>query len=146
MNNHISINDCIKRILYIESQIDVEDYDSISLHYFHNLEEYVEPEAIALSKQIDSLFILKHSDSISDMSAIGMKIDSLKAELSPYHKFVIGYAFVHTFFDGKDTVSGIFVMDTLCGFGEMTVIKDKIIIDPITNTEYSKKVKNKKPQ
>lgn len=142
----IAINDCIKRIVYIEHKTDVDKYDSISCLYFHELEEYIEPEAIAMSKELDSLKKLLSEKELLDASLYYKQIDSLRAELSPYHKFVVGYAFVHTFYDGKDTVSAIFVMDTLCGFGEMTLIKDKINVDPIDNSTYSGKIKKGKNQ
>lgn len=142
----IALNDCIKRIIYIEHKTDVDKYDSISCHYFHELEEYIEPEAIAMNKELDSLKKVLSYKEMEDASSYYRKMDSLRAELSPYHKFVVGYAFVHTFFDGKDTVSAIFVMDTLCGFGEMTLIKDKIKVDPIDNTTYSGKIKKGKNQ
>ena len=142
----ISLGSCIKSIVAIKNQTDAHKYDSLSTHYFHELKDYVEPEAILLSKKIDSLNKMKDSLKSDNVEKIYRQLDSLKAELSPFHKFVVGYAFVHTFFDGEDTLSAIFVMDTLCGFGEMTVVKEKIITDPITNDEYSGKIKKKKTQ
>jgi len=141
----VAINDCIKNILYIKEQADIEKYDSINTLYFHELEEYIEPEAIQMSRQLDSVRKQYHSriheDEEGEYAEYLKLMDSLRQELSPYRKFVVGYAFVHTFFDGKDTVSAIFVMDTLCGFGEMTVLKETLTDDPIDNTSYSEKVK-----
>lgn len=141
----VSLNECIKRIIY-NRHSDVEKYDSISTLYYHEFEEYIEEEAIALQKEIEKIKKTLSIKDLDDPAPYYQKMDSLRAELSPYHKFVVGYAFVHTFFDGKDTVSAIFVMDTICGFGEMTVIKDKIEVDPIDNSIYSEKIKKGKNQ
>lgn len=142
----VSVDECIKRIIYFELQTDMEKYDSLSTHYFHELKDYIEPEAIYLSKKIDSLKKIIHSKELDNAAPYYIEIDSLKAELSPYNQFIIGYAFVHTFFDGKDTISGIFVMDTLCGFGEMTILKEPVVIDPIQNKEYLEKLTRKNHQ
>jgi len=140
----IALNDCIKRIIYIEHKTDVANYDSISTYYFHEFEEYIEPEAIQINKEFERIKKLVSMKDLDDNSFYYHQMDSLRAELSPYHKFVVGYAFLHTFFDGKDTLSAIFVMDTMCGFGEMTLVKDKIMDDPIDNSIYSEKIKKGK--
>lgn len=142
----VSVNECIKRIIYFELQTDMEKYDSLATHYFHELKDYIEPEAIYLSKKIDSLKKIIHTKELDNANPYYLEIDSLKAELSPYNQFVIGYAFVHTFFDGQDTISGIFVMDTLCGFGEMTVLKETVFDDPIVQKEYLEKLTRKNHQ
>lgn len=140
----VNLNDCIKRIVYIEHKTDVEKYDSVSTHYFHEFEEYIEPEAIRLNKELEGIKTLLSMKDLADPSPYYRKMDSLRNELSPYHKFVVGYAFVHTFFDGKDTLSAIFVMDTMCGFGEMTIVKDKIVDDPIDKSALSDRMKKGK--
>lgn len=143
---NVPANECVKRIIYFELQCDMEKYDSLSTHYFHELKDYIEPEAILLAKKIDSLKKFIHSKELDNAAPFYIEIDSLKAELSPYHQFVIGYAFVHTFYDGKDTLSAIFVMDTACAFGEMTLVKEKIINDPIKQKEYLDKLTRKNHQ
>lgn len=142
----VSVNECIKRIIYFELQTNMEKYDSLSTHYFHELKDYIEPEAIYLSKKIDSLKKIIHTKELDNAAPYYLEIDSLKAELSPYNQFVIGYAFVHTFYDGKDTISGIFVMDTLCGFGEITIVKEPVIADPIEQNNYLEKLTRKNHQ
>jgi hypothetical protein len=142
----VSLNECIKRIIYMEHKTEVEKYDSISILYYHEFEEYIEPEAIELDREIDSIKKFLSYKELLDASPYYYKMDSLRAELSPYHKFVVGYAFVHTFYDGKDTVSAIFVMDTMCGFGEMTIIKEKIVIDPFDDSTFTKKRNKSKNQ
>ena len=145
----IGLGECIKSIVAIKHQTDAHKYDSLSTHFFHELEEYVEPEALILSREIDSLkktIPVDYASEKADYNKVFERIDSLRQELSPFHKFIVGYAFVHSFYDGKDTLSAIFVMDTLCGFGEMTIVKEKLINDPISNEEYSGKIKNKKNQ
>ncbi len=144
----IGLGDCIKSIVAIKNQTDAHKYDSLSTHFFHELEEYVEPEALILSREIDSLkkiIPVDYASEKADYTKVFERIDSLRQELSPFHKFIVGYAFVHTFYDGKDTLSAIFVMDTLCGFGEMTIVKEKLVIDPISNEEYSGKIKKNNP-
>jgi hypothetical protein len=141
----VSLNECTKRIIYNRHST-IEKYDSISTLYYHEFEEYIEPEAIALQKELDKIKKLLSSKELLDASPYYQKMDSLRAELSPFHKFVVGYAFVHTFFDGSDTVSAIFVMDTMCGFGEMTVIKEKIEVDPFDDSTFTNKIKKAKTQ
>lgn len=138
----VNPGDCIKHIIYKRHGSDISHYDSLQTLYFHELLDYTEEDAIAMSKELDSIKRLmnNHNKWSPEMEEKCIqRIDSLKAELSPYKKFISGYAFVHVFFDGKDTISAIFVMDTLCGFGEMTVVKD-LKEDPITSGEYSEKI------
>lgn len=142
----IEPGECIKHIIYKRNGSDMNQYDSLQTLYFHELLEYTEEDAIAMNKELDSIKRLmnNHNKWSPEMEEICIqRIDSLKAELSPYKKFISGYAFVHVFFDGKDTISAIFVMDTLCGFGEMTIVKD-LKEDPITSGEYSEKIKTGK--
>jgi hypothetical protein len=141
----VSLTECTKRIIYNHHST-IEKYDSISTLYFHELEEYIEPEAIALEKELESLKKILSAKDLADSSPNHHKMDSLIAELSPFHKRVVGFTFVHSFFDGSDTVSAIFVLDTMCGFGEMTLIKDKIEVDPFDDSTFTNKIKKAKTQ
>jgi hypothetical protein len=138
--------ECIKHIIYKRHGSDISLYDSIQTLYFHELLEYTDDDALFMSKEVDSIkrLMYNHNKWSPEMEEVCIqRIDSLQAELSAYKKYVSGYAFVHTFYDGKDTISAIFVMDTLCGFGEMTVVKD-LKEDPILMNEYSEKIKQGK--
>lgn len=137
----VAVGECIKHIIYKRHGSDIEKYDSLWTEYFHELEEYTDDEARIMRRQLDSLKRITVFQ--GETEKLMFSIDSLKAELNNYKKEVVGYAFAHMFYDGKDTVTAIFVMDTLCGFGEMTLVKDPLDLkgDPIDNTEYSEKVK-----
>lgn len=141
----VNLAECTKRIIYNHHST-IEKYDSISTLYFHVLDEYIEPEAIALEKELSTLKKIISAKDLDNPSPYHQKMDSLKAKLSPFHKVVVGYAFVHTFFDGSDTVSAIFVMDTMCGFGEMKIIKDKIELHSNDDTVLINKIKQAKTQ
>src|SRR5688572_10781322 len=72
----VRLNECVKRIIY-NRHSDIGEYDSISTHYFHEFEEYIEKEAIILQKELESIKKLLSMKDLEDPAPYYKKMDSL---------------------------------------------------------------------
>jgi hypothetical protein len=118
-NEGKALSECIEKILYYDLEVDPEKYDSIGSYYFHEIYDYTEEEAI---KAYDLLGQLKwiRNESIQNnyeipveggIAAVEKKIDSLTQVLHKYKPEISGYIFLHSFYDGKDTSTRIFIIE-----------------------------------
>jgi hypothetical protein len=139
-----NITECLKSILYYNSEVNESNYDSIATYYFHEILDYNQEHARVISARIKTIEeTLSKKDKYSgitteEQAKMSREMDSLKAVLSSYPKAVSGYVFVHTYSNGKDTISVLVVMDNHCAYGEATPIKK--IFDP-NPEDYSDKVR-----
>lgn len=140
-----AIAECLKNILYYNSQVNESNYDSIATYYFHEILDYKEEHAqiiLARLKTIETT--LNKRDKYSavtteEQAKMSREMDSLRFVLSSYQKVVTGYVFVHTYSTGSDTTSVLVVMDNHCAYGEATPVKKIFNPNP---ADYSDKVRS----
>lgn len=142
-----SLKECMNNILYYNLQIDLNNYDSLSTYFFHEILDYVDSVAIAKYDTLKTIrWDLQENGGLMTLDKkkeLELEIDHLKQELSSFKQVVNGYVFVHTFRSKTDTLSMIFVMDTECGYS--SAIPIKTIYDPDPD-KYSSQVRQIKAQ
>ena len=125
-----NLEPCIKKELYYDTRIDMDSYQSLGTQYFHGIEDYTSKNAHKLERDLlkrrryldqklrlvgdDELLEVVDSLQQEERELIVAEMDSIKQELAPYRKEVVGYVFIHTFLSAGDTHSVIFLMDTRC--------------------------------
>jgi len=131
----VPLNECIHNALYYLNNTEINTYDSIDTHYFHEVLGYTNKKAIEMEKRLN---MLKHSVMIDTLNNLGtvqrneieLDIKNLRNELYTHEKEVIGFVFIHTYSIKQDTLSAIIVMTKNCSSSEafpVNAIKD---IDP----------------
>jgi len=138
----VPLNECIQNALYYLDNTEINSYDSIDTHYFHEVLGYKNQKALDMEKRLQ---MLKHSIMIDTSNNLGTAqreeiendIENLRYELYSHEKEVIGFVFIHTYSIKQDTLSAIIVMTKNCSSSQaipVNAIKD---IDP---SDYSYKV------
>lgn len=131
----VPLSECIQNALYYLDNTEINTYDSIDTHYFHEVLGYKNERALEMEKRMQTL---KHSIMIDTANNLGtvqreeieLEIENVRYELYSYEKAVIGYVFIHTYSIKEDTLSAIIVMTKNCSSSEaipVNAIKD---IDP----------------
>lgn len=141
-NYDVSLTDCIHNALYYLDNTDINHYDSIDTHYFHEVLGYTNKDALKMEKDIQLMKQTILLDTLNNLSRITkdeyqLEIDELRQELFSYEKEIIGFVFIHTYTINQDTLSAIIVMNKNCSSSQaipVNAIKD---IDP---SDYSYRV------
>jgi len=138
LNNYlpdVSLNECIHNALYYLGNTEINTYDSIDTHYFHEVLGYKDKKAVEMEKRVQ---ILKHSIIIDTLNNLGtaereeieLDLENLRHDLYSFEKEVIGFVFIHTYSIKLDTLSAIIIMTKNCSSAQaipVNAIKD---IDP----------------
>ena len=138
LNNYlpdVPLNECIHNALYYLGNTEINSYDSIDTHYFHEVLGYKNKKALEMEKRVQ---MLKHSiviDTLNNLDTakreeIELNLENLRHELYSFEKEVIGFVFIHTYSIKLDTLSAIIIMTKNCSSSQaipVNAIKD---IDP----------------
>ena len=140
----LPLEECIKRGIYYLNEVDVATYDSISTQYFHQVIDYTDTVAIEMDLELEKLKYILEVDGSSnytneELDSIITKAHNLKYELVRYEKQPIGFVFVHTFLNKKDTMSAIILANSDLSKSEAIRIRTITDIEP---NYFKQKIRN----
>ena len=138
LNNYapdVPLNECIHNALYYLENTEINTYDSIDTHYFHEVLGYKNKKAVEMEKRVKMLKNLIMIDTLSNIGKaerkeIELDLENLRNNLYSIEKEVIGFVFIHTYSIKLDTLSAIIIMTKNCSNSQaipVNAIKD---IDP----------------
>jgi len=137
------IDECIRKELSYDPNIDMKSYKGLSIEYFNEIKDYVSEDAIDIQNEIERYKeIIKKKESVDissnktkdstdqDLIKIKADLDSLNKKIRQYRKVAVGYVFVHKFISGEDTLKRIFVMDKNCNETDIIPVKSNHSLNP----------------
>lgn len=131
---NLPFNHGIQSALYKIPSFDLNDYDSVTVDYFHAITDYTNSEHIKLDQELKQLEDWIYSSSPENMpgnfDSIIQRMSDIKAALATSEIDTTGYVFLHTFKQNNDTLRALIICDAHVSQSKAIIVKQDVEIEP----------------